>query len=288
MSYLGTIAIVTKTFLFFHGTMKCGTTWLSRNLEESSDFFGGGIKEWRFWPSYFSLAIREQRLRDLEGVDTPEAVFRREALAKPDEFVDRLARKTQRSSKLRVLGDLTPSIGLSADQLQKLSTLMNQYELMPKGLLLMRDPVDRVFSELSMKIRNRRKGFEVDMDAPLHIRQSQIDRVLRTNCEAIFERSRYEKLILGLVDLESRVDSRTIFYENMFSQDSLDDIANFIGIVPPKINRKVIAGGRRVQPNAESMQFVAEQVRSTYEFFENSNDYGPLPEAWTKSHESWL
>ena len=54
-------------FFFLYGCQKTGTTWLYKNLNQSEQFYDGGLKEWRFWKLYFSKKLQVKKNLDLAG-----------------------------------------------------------------------------------------------------------------------------------------------------------------------------------------------------------------------------
>lgn len=274
-----------KTFLFLHGSMKSGTTWLWKNLEQSPEFFGGGTKEWRFWPAFFSPQLLQKQLSQLDEPASPALRFRKSCLENPSVFLESVTRESQRDSNIRVLGDMTPSVGLDSETLDSLARLMLDRGFISKGLLLMRDPVERVFSEMSMKVRNNRPGFEIDPDSSQLAISKRIDEILRTQGEALFERSRYEKIIGSWDELREPIESRAIYFESMFSQSAMDKITDFLQMSPVVLIPRIIGGGKKLNPTLESRRFVAQQLSSTYEFCAAGQIAGRLPDMWKKSME---
>jgi hypothetical protein len=74
----------------------------------------------------------------------------------PDEFLKQQAQIVHSNPKLSVLIDCTPALGvyLTIENFRYLKQLFSGLQLDRVGLLLMRDPVERAVSPLSMVIHN--------------------------------------------------------------------------------------------------------------------------------------
>ena len=102
----------------------------------------------------------------------------------PQIFLQTCAAEVTNSSRYHILADLTPRTGrvLNESQLLRLSTLVQELGLSPKALFLLRDPLQRSVSELSMLVRNGlRENFEVlnRPGTPEYLRET--DHLVETN-----------------------------------------------------------------------------------------------------------
>jgi hypothetical protein len=262
--------------------MKSGTSWLSRNLEASTQYSNGGLKEWRFWSAYLNPSLYPLRLERLRKSDKVPDQIRYRMLLQPEKYISEQIEQVVSSTQLRVLGDLTPGIGLEPANLHKLSAKLFASGLECKGLFLMRDPVERAISELFMKIRTGRPGYEIDLDSRRVQIERRLDEIARSNSQDLLQRSRYEETLVNCSEVGDTIPYKTMFFEEMFSQSHLDSITNFVGIRPVPINTEIVFPGRKLEIPRATREFLANELRQTYPIVEARHG-GHLPDAWRSS-----
>lgn len=226
------------------GAMKSGTTWLSDYLGSHPAFFHSPIKEMNsfavlfpensFYPDYIYKPGDAYRLWRMERIvlsfgqhpprlDRTDAETERfdrlRALAQLGRIVstaDYLAFFKERIGDQMHFGEISPSYAhLPADAY----TCMAELSADVRFLFLMRDPTDRAASHLRHARRRVDKDIELDQ---------LIERVDATS--AIFIRSdyRYTLNTLRALGLEDRC--RFLIYEDLFSQDCMDSLCDWLGL----------------------------------------------------------
>ncbi len=226
-----------KTFLLGCGAQKAGTTWLHKNLSGSSEYWSGGIKEWRFWKHYFDSNSRELQLRMMEKklreISSPKTSMNKlklkwkiSALQNPEPFLQEICDNFIAKVNVKVLGDMTPMNGtLSIDEFSYIKEYFNEQGIVVKPLLIMRDPFERIWSAVKMKIYGRYPK-QYQTNETLIYKE-----LLRTyRLKIVVKRTRYECIIENLENVFGVHNICYEFTEQLFSQEGLDRVTNHLGI----------------------------------------------------------
>lgn len=226
------------------GAMKSGTTWLSDYLGSHPQFFHSPIKEMNVFanlyptnPAYPNFlykpgdAYRLWRMEKIVlayGVNPPrldQAEYERERfdrlralaqLGRIETIQDYLSFFEERIGSQLHFGEISPSYAhLSAEAYASMAQLTDDVRF----LFLMRDPTDRAASHL----RHVRRRVEKDLDL-----DQLLDRVDPDH--AIYIRSDYRYTLQTLRSLGLAERSRFLIYEDLFTQDCVDDLCDWLGI----------------------------------------------------------
>ena len=226
------------------GAMKSGTTWLSDYLGSHPQFFHSPIKEMNafstlypdnpLYPSYIYKPGETYRLWRMEKIvlsfgQTPprldqtdadrERFDRLRALAQLGRIAsvqDYLSFFTERISDQLHFGEISPSYAhLPPEAYACMAELTEDVRF----LFLMRDPTDRAASHL----RHARRRVEKDLDL-----DQLLDRVDAEN--PIYIRSDYSYTLKALRSLGLVEQSRFLIYEDLFTQDCMDGLCDWLGL----------------------------------------------------------
>ncbi len=226
------------------GAMKSGTTWLSDYLASHPQFFHSPIKEMNVfanlyptnpsYPGYLYKPGDAYRLWRMEkivlayGVRPPrldEADYERERfdrlralaqLGRIETIDDYLAFFEERIGAEMHFGEISPSYAhLPAEAYVSMARLTNDVRF----LFLMRDPTDRAASHL----RHVRRRVDKDLDL-----DQLLERVDHEN--PIYMRSDYRYTLQTLRSLGLAERSRFLIYEDLFAQDCVDELCDWLGI----------------------------------------------------------
>ena len=226
------------------GAMKSGTTWLSDYLGSHPQFFHSPIKEMNtfanlyptnsVYPSFFYRPGDAYRLWRMEkivlayGARPPRldhADYERERfdrlralaqLGRIETIQDYLSFFEERIGDQLHFGEISPSYAhLPAEAYASMAQLTDDVRF----LFLMRDPTDRAASHL----RHVRRRVEKDLDL-----DQLLDRVDQDH--AIYIRSDYRYTLQALRSLGLAERSRFLIYEDLFTQDCVDDLCDWLGI----------------------------------------------------------
>ena len=244
-----------KTMLFCIGAQKAGTSWLYTVLAAHPECHMP-VKEVHYFDTVVDAkragAVFKRRNAKADkvlaraaaqkGQKSPERLTTlgdHIALLKQSETntgddSDYLAFLLKGGDAKHVIGDITPAY---ATLTQKEFARMVQLSPNARFLFLMRDPIDRLWSEIRMSAQKTEKRLSGDKDEASE--EVYTRRCLKRLDAAIAEgpltganRSNY---MLTLQELEAAVPAEqimTVFFEDMFEQSSIDKMCGFIGIAP--------------------------------------------------------
>jgi len=277
-----------KTFVILYGSQKAGTTWLHRTLDQSEQFFGGHVKEWRFWPIYFSSPrAQAKHITELEAklASTKEKkrahLQRLPAYADPEGFLKQITEQALERPNARILADFSPATGFRCTQnIPEIQQLMHGYGFDTKALWLIRDPVSRLLSSMTMQMKGGTLGHRdmTDKDPD----QDYIRHVLENAAQGLlFNQTRIDLIWDELMGLD--VPAQVHHFDDLFSQSSVDQVTAFLGMesVPPFEQNP--NKGHELFVSDDNKRFVARELAPTYRFFVNKMGSEWLPESWRQS-----
>ncbi|MDF2231626.1 hypothetical protein P2H44_03580 [Albimonas sp. CAU 1670] len=160
-----------KIFVLGMGAVKGGTTWLAKYLQSYPEFHKGVMKEPRIWetrtrPEFDEYTIPLWQVRDLGHA------FRWTFRTFPFTyfwFLDRVFRRHQ----VRITADLSPTYtSLDAETLRRIRDGFARRGVTVKPVLLMRDPVERIWSQVRMVMRRGvpERYIRIDLDVEGNLR----------------------------------------------------------------------------------------------------------------------
>lgn len=192
------------------------------------------------------------------------------------------------SSSYQVLADLTPNTGtvLNQSQLHSMSLLVQELGLKPKALYLLRDPLQRSISQLSMIIHNDlRENFRVYSrpGTPEYLRET--DHLVKNNLYGITMKSRSDVIIKRARALEASIPFQTILFDELFSQETMDRVAEFLTLETIVIDQKKVNHHESVQLSIDSLRALALSLRPTYQYLKSYFGNRGFPKGWAKSLE---
>ncbi len=220
-------------FLLGVGAQRCGTTWLYRYLSQHPAVFISPFKELHVFDAMFapetsghSREKRFERLRTLLGrILRGEPVDRQALMVAIERYELSLGENAYLAHFRRhvgpghrVMGEITPSYSLiPSNGFRFIRGVLTKASLKPKVVFIMRDPVERLYSQLRL---NQDMGVSRVGDAYA----SALD------TPGITLRTRYD---LTLANLESEFEPEELlflFYEELFQPQSVQAICRFLDI----------------------------------------------------------
>jgi len=269
------------TFLLGVGAQKSGTTWLANQLERHPQFMMSPIKELHYWDrrfhaDFFPGVGRSKRI--IKQLKEGRSVGEFMRGPKVEQFLmdrDELYYKTYFETRLlenhHSFGEFSPSYCiLTHSEFQHIRSFMQPYQT--RALFLMRDPVSRIWSQCVMeyvKATNRGKKYD-----PYEAFECKFKE------PAIFKRGDYKTTIQNLDLAFPESDRRYVFFEELFKQQTLQKLCDFIGI--DMINFDVASNpnvGRSLdKPSTNSWNRVRDEMAPIYDFVAKKMGY--LPEEW--------
>ena len=288
-----------KTLMFGVGATKAGTSWLHRYLCDHPECALPNIKELH----YFDRAVPKHRDKEIIRLETVRAdllaktlmagKFKADKLNKRidevedwikvmktrtpdhDSYRDYLLRDT--TTDTRLVGDITPAYGLMDE-----ATLIQMRDMAPdtRFVMLLRDPLDRVWSNLRMMAGWRMKDDETLGGKANHL----FDRLLKGDENGVAKRSDYTGMLTRLLNVIPRERLHVAFYEGLFTQASVDKICAFLGL-SPRVGEfeRVIHASQPAELDPSRAHAVREMLIPHYDYVQQL--MGDIPARWHQNRE---
>ncbi len=276
--------------LFGLGAAKAGTTWLYRYLASHPEARLPAVKELHYFDTCETgkfdrqvQRMKQERARRKNCLPVREEGLRKRLwreIRSYTEWLDVIADGQNDSAyydflaetagDAKLTADITPAYAtLSADSL----TRMQEMTPSAKFIFLMRDPLDRLWSNIRMSAA-RQTG-------ELAGRASEIlERVVSDQDATVTARSDYAGT---LARINAALDPKRVFlgfYETLFQSDTLDRLCAFLGLTPhpARAEARVLEGEKLEMTEgqrARALAWLAPQYDAVAEAM------GPLPKRWT-------
>ena len=280
-----------KFFVLGVGAQKAGTTWLESQLSKTDFFSNSGIKEFHVFDKLITNSINtKQNLK----FDINKHIERRLKRGKsplihpltamrisPSTYFDFFDYLYLKNPSITHVGDITPSYStLPKNLLLAIRDGLSQKGFNVKVVFLMRDPAERVWSQLRMRHRYKfeRSKQRIEPEEELaELKKFYKKRI----CE---KRTRYE---LISKNLESVFPSNSIFYgfyESFFCEKEFQKLINFLECpnFSPDFNHIVHASPKpdnEIENSNELMKEIRSYYSSTYKWAFKKFQ-GSVPTSW--------
>jgi hypothetical protein len=279
-----------KTLLIGVGAQKAATTWLATYLASHPDVYFPELKElhyfdYRFGPEFVprnQLQARfARRLENLTRTNERNGGLDREVALHLEMAADRLAMFRgemsymdffrKRVGEQKIFGEITPGYQMLDAAVYK---MMNELHPEVRFVFIMRDPVDRSWSQFRMVRMVERKTGEVGRD---------IDFIRALSHRLLVPRTDYKRTI---EELEKAVPSERVsylFYEDMFTPQAMKQVTDFLGIQewPANFSEKSNTGPP-VDIDPEHAKAAFDRFRYVYDYIAEKFD-GRLPQRWRET-----
>lgn len=262
-----------RTFLLGVGAMKAGTTWLHDYLAAAPECEPGVRKEYHVFDSldlerepYLLQRVVAKAHASLdvvaEGRPTdPTFLVQAAMIADEQLYFDYFTALFSRSPATRLTMDITPGYALlSADRLASIRAAFEQRGVRPVAALLLRDPVERIWSQVRMQKRRR----------PENNPGTAEELVFRRYAEPAYaERTRYEVTLANLD--ASFAETYVGLYEELFdpatAERELSALCTLLGIRyrEPDLTASFNVSPRTAELPEATVRAVAEHFRAAYE-----------------------
>lgn len=288
-----------RVICFGIGATKSGTSWLHAYLKSHPQTHFRAVKELHFWddPKVLDRANFAAKLQ--KRINRADTMIVEAALDRRIDTVVRLEKDIKDITKLRtlfqedcsgqsyldyltdgvgpndVVGDITPSYALLPEaRLSEMQALSSQ----TKFIYLMRDPVARLWSHVRMvadrtmpdksKLGQRAKKVMGD--------------VLGGKEPNIVNRGDYSGTLQRMFAALDPARVMVLFYETLFSQDTLDRICTFLGLAPHNgdFDRRVMQSVP-IEITDTHKRKAQDMLRPQYDYV--ASTMGPLPDAWMRN-----
>jgi hypothetical protein len=222
-----------KTFLLGVGAQKAGTTWLHHYLARSPQVARGYRKEYHVFDSVDlpgekwhqrNVDMAQTELDNLRRGDTADPVHlhRASMIADSRFYYDYFAGLLRSRARIRLTADVTPEYAmLPVERLTEIRDSFAARRVRTVAMFLMRDPVDRIWSQIRMQEGRRPRRFPEPAN----------EMVGRLYADPLYEQwSRYE---VTLRNLDAVFDPENLhfgFYEELFDDEQVRRVCRVVGI----------------------------------------------------------
>jgi hypothetical protein len=280
---------VDRTFLLGVGAMKAGTTWLHDYLAASPQCQPGVRKEYHVFDSldlekepYLLQRVVAKAHTSLEDVaegrpTDPTFLVQAAMIADEQLYFDYFTALFARSPETRLTLDITPGYALlSPARLAGIRSSFEQRGVRAVAAYLLRDPVDRIWSQVRMQKRRR----------PDHNPGTAEELVAQRYAEPSYaERSRYETTVRNLEESFAGL-AHFAFYEELLDPGTAGSetarLSSFLGIDhrEPDLRAQFNVSPRSAELPEATVREIAEHFRPTYEFVASRFPERDLPRIW--------
>ncbi|WND03215.1 sulfotransferase [Temperatibacter marinus] len=279
-----------KTLLLGIGAQKAGTTWLSSFLNGHADVFMSPIKELNYWNMLHVPEIRpiqeayflSQMKRMSAGITSYSEVLNKSPrykqlvnyierfeMASTDDYMNFFQKRV---GAQKIMCEITPGYALlSAEHYEEM------YKLHPsvKIIFIMRDPIDRYWSNLRF-YQKLMKNFDAKENF-----------VRRLSDKPYYQRTDYARTMVELEKSVPAEDRLYLFYEDLFTQASIDKVTQFIGVPSEKADfDREVNKSPSIPISEEEQKLAYDQFASIYKKLHDKFE-GKLPKRWLENMEKF-
>lgn len=276
-----------KTLLVCVGAMRCGTSWLYHYLAELDGVAVSPIKEIHFFNAKFpsnalgdmdALALRRlglhaernrnsvEKLRETPAVQA--SIDRAQMIYDDTAYFGHLARIS--APETTTLCDITPAYAVIGEAgFRYMRSFVSDRGLRPKILFILRDPVERLWSQL-----RHMQHLNPAAEAAARWREA-------LKSPPIMARADYRATIEDLDAVFAPEDICRLFYEDLFCEPALRRLCDFVGAPyrPGRSDMRPNAGVIEQDLPADARQAFLEALAPQYAYCrERFGDV--LPESW--------
>lgn len=268
-----------RTFLLGIGAMKAGTTWLHDYLAASPQCQPGHRKEYHVFDSLdFPVEQGKEPWLLHRVVDKARASLDEVALGRPTDptflhqaamiadeqlYFDYFTALFSRDPATVLTLDITPGYALlSTERLASIRAEFERRSVRPVAVFLLRDPVERIWSQVRMQKRRRPENNPGSAEQLVTQRYAE---------PSYAERTRYEETVRHL-DATFGEQAGYAFYEELFDPASTErELRSLCGLAgidyrEPDLDARFNVSPRSAALPEETVRAVAEHYRATYEF----------------------
>lgn len=234
-----------KTLVLGVGAQKAGTTWLFDYLSKRGDIYMPN-KEMHYFNVKHRTDPKPDSLPDLASEDTSVATVK---FASYKEFF-----RERVPADCNHYGEITPAYALIGKRkYRKIRRLFSNIRI----LFIMRDPLDRFYSQVRMFQEKAESGDKPDRELDWMVDHWKF-----------LDRSRYETTIKALEAVFKKKQIGYFFYETLFQPESIAGLCRFLGVpyMAADFGNMVNARGTRNAHPVVHQELLLDRLASTYRF----------------------
>lgn len=280
-----------KTFLLGVGCQKGGTTWLHRYLAGSRQMEAGYRKEYHVfdsldlpseeWMRDRILGMAHDELEKARRGEPADAVqlHRASMYADPEFYFDYFTGLLRSRPRIRLTADVTPDYAmLSAERIRSIKQGFADRRVRTVAVFLMRDPVERIWSQIRMQQQRRPDRFP----------HSAEQMVAELYAEPVYDiRTRYDQTIAALDSVFDEDEVYYGFYERLFTEDEVRKVCDLAGIDfrDPNFDKKAnVSAAKAVTSLPDDVTHtVANHYRDVYHRVAERFELSDLSDMWPSS-----
>ncbi len=275
-----------QSLIFCVGAAKAGTSWLHNYLRSHDECYLRSLKELHYFNALDrggSKWHRKQMVKRLDEVqgklslqdgNQEQVQLAADLEAWLDVFdgetpVDRayLDYVGLDREKAKIVGDFTPAYALLS---KRMLAHMASFAKKVRVIFLMREPVDRLWSNIRMNVAWR---------GP-QVLAHEVDSYLSGENRNLIQRSNYRRTLNRLLEVLPRDALHLEFYERLFTPEAIERLCGFLGIAPkPAAFLRVVHGGRKSTLDPEMRVQLQASLKPQYNYVDKL--MGGLPSEWT-------
>ncbi len=276
-----------KTFVLGMGCQKGGTSWLYDYLAESPQYAKGYAKEFHVFDAF---DVEWERTRGDAKLAAAAAEIAKARRGEPfradkihwaamcgnhDMYYDYFAGLLARRPRFRATGDLTPAYGmLSAERVAEIRERFAGRGVRAVAVFLMRDPVERLWSQARMLDRRNPELYAVPPEDVV------ADEYRNPRYE---QRTRYDHTLRVMDEVFGPGDRWIGFYEELFEGDRIREVSEMVGLDYREPDVETVANPSPKTTQAlpdDLVAKVAEHYREVYEAVAARFPETDLPRLW--------
>ncbi len=267
-------SITKPVFILCVGAQKTGTSWLFKQLSGLSEVDFGLLKEYHIWDA-LHVSHCYRWIAKHKSNEDPLNVIRR--LMQLKEGVYEAYFRSLIYGSVRFTGDFTPSYSiLNGLHFVNIKERLENVGFAVKVIFLMRDPVRRNWSALRFynrgAIQNGTKKAE-SLVAEFKSFYKTIGAVDRTS---------YHKTMLALGEAFSEEEVFIGFYEELFKNTTISELAKFLGIEMKSVNlEEKINSSKKIQLPEKEYDDCNKFFSDVYKFC--NNKFPKTKDLWTRN-----
>jgi hypothetical protein len=279
-----------KTFALGVGCQKGGTTWLHRYLAGSPQCAPGYRKEYHVfdskdlaseeWMRDRILGMADDELQKARRGEPADAVqlHRASMYADPEFYYDYFAGLLRSERRIRLTADMTPDYAmLSVERIAEIKASFEKRRVRTVSIFLMRDPVERIWSQIRMQHKRRPERFPAPSE----------DMVAKLYDDPLYEvRTRYDATFRALDSVFDQDHIYYGFYERLFDEAEIQKVCDLVGIKfrRPNFDKRANASAKVVSALPDDLvRTVAHHYRDVYHAVAERFEIDNLPELWPNS-----